>query len=141
MTTENWIGKESCLSVVEPQFMLDSNICIYVLEGLSSNLRDRIQDCAPGQLVTSAISYAEVMRGVDPDDLTAIRKTERFFSVIQALPFERASAAAFTRVPFRRKSFDRLIAAHALALGLVVITNNEADFADVPGLKVENWTV
>jgi tRNA(fMet)-specific endonuclease VapC len=40
----------------------------------------------------------------------------------------------------RRSSFDRLIAAHALALGFVLVTNNEKHFIDVPGLRVENWT-
>jgi tRNA(fMet)-specific endonuclease VapC len=43
-------------------------------------------------------------------------------------------------LPFRRASYDRLIAAHALSLDLTLITNNEGDFADVPGLRVENWT-
>ena len=54
-------------------------------------------------------------------------------------PLEMARAYATLR--FRRASYDRLIAAHALSLGLTVVTDNEADFADVPGLKVENWTV
>jgi tRNA(fMet)-specific endonuclease VapC len=127
--------------VADPQFMLDTNICIYVLEGLLPKLRDKIQSCAPEQLVTSAITYAEVIRGIDPDDRIAMAKIARFFKVIPAVPFDAPAAFAFQRVPFRRKSFDRLIAAHALALGLTVVTNNEADFADVPGLKVENWTV
>ncbi|MFZ1368469.1 MAG: VapC toxin family PIN domain ribonuclease, partial [Sphingorhabdus sp.] len=43
--------------------------------------------------------------------------------------------------PFKRGNFDRLIAAHALSLGLTIISQNTRDFADVPGLKVENWTV
>ena len=39
----------------------------------------------------------------------------------------------------RRDALDQLIAAHALSLGLMLVTNNEADFKDYPGLKVENW--
>ena len=45
------------------------------------------------------------------------------------------------QLPFKRGSYDRLIAAHALSLGLTVVTGNTKHFADVPGLKVENWTV
>ena len=44
-------------------------------------------------------------------------------------------------LPFKRARFDRLLAAHALSLGVTIITNNESDFADVPGLTVENWTL
>ena len=57
------------------------------------------------------------------------------------LPFEEVAAEAYQLVPFRRGRFDRLIAAHALALGLTVVTNNEEDFADIPGLAIENWTL
>ena len=38
------------------------------------------------------------------------------------------------------RAFDRLLAAHALSIGAIVVTNNEADFTDVPGLMIENWT-
>ncbi len=43
-------------------------------------------------------------------------------------------------LPFRRASFDRLIAAHALSYDLTVLTDNIAHFEDVPSLRVENWT-
>jgi tRNA(fMet)-specific endonuclease VapC len=58
---------------------------------------------------------------------------------VPVLPFDAAAAEVYARLPFRRGSFDRLIAAHALALDLVLVTDNVADYADVPGLKVENW--
>jgi tRNA(fMet)-specific endonuclease VapC len=60
---------------------------------------------------------------------------------IPVLPFDENAARAYARIPFKRASYDRLIAAHALAQTLIVVTDNEADFADVPGLVVENWTV
>jgi len=64
-----------------------------------------------------------------------------FLEEIILLPFDESAARAYARLPFKRVSFDRLIAAHALSLGLTLVTSNETDFADVPGLKVENWTV
>ena len=51
------------------------------------------------------------------------------------------AAREYARLPFKRARFDRLLAAHALSLGVTIITNNESDFADVPGLTVENWTL
>ncbi|MFM2410506.1 MAG: hypothetical protein RL481_1334, partial [Pseudomonadota bacterium] len=55
--------------------------------------------------------------------------------------FDEAAARAYASIPFKRGTFDRLIAAQALSLDLTVISSNSKDFADVPGLKVENWTV
>nr|WP_207791331.1 type II toxin-antitoxin system VapC family toxin [Sphingosinicella soli] len=121
--------------------MLDSNTCIYVLEGLSSVLRDRIEARSPGEIVTSAIVYAEVMRGIDPANDVAVAKAMLLFEAFPALPFDAEAARAYAQVPFRRGKFDRLIGAHALAVGLTVVTSNGADFADIPGLKVENWTL
>jgi len=134
------IGKESFSNVTEPLFLLDSNICIYLLEGRSERTRDRLQECAPGEVVTSAIVFAEVKRGIDPADLPAIENVGRFFELIQPLPFDQAAADAYARIPCRRARFDRLIAAHALALDLTIVTANEADFADIAALRVENWT-
>ena len=126
--------------MTEPRFLLDSNICIYLLEGKSDATRDRLQRCVPGEVVTSAVVLAEIVRGIDPEDRSALAAASRFFTLIAALPFDRAAAEYYAKIPFRRGRFDRLIAAHALALGLTVVTANEADFADVPGLRVENWT-
>lgn len=127
--------------MADPLFLLDSNICIYILEGIGPALRRHVEAQKAGTLVTSAICYAEVMRGIRTDDDIRTARAERLFGVVQTLPFDRDAALAFRALPFRRHRFDGLIAAHALALGLTLVTNNEADFADVPGLKVENWTL
>jgi tRNA(fMet)-specific endonuclease VapC len=58
---------------------------------------------------------------------------------VPVLPFDDAAAKAYAKLPFKRARFDRLIAAHAVSIGAVVVTNNPGDFADVPELKVENW--
>lgn len=126
--------------MADPVYLLDSNICIYVLEGEGGALRERIERCLPGEIIISSISYAEVMRGIPASDTDKIAKAERFFDFFGVHEFGRAAALCYRGVPFKRKSFDRLIAAHALSLGLVVVTNNEGDFSDVPGLKIENWT-
>lgn len=124
----------------KPRFLLDSNICIYLLGALSQAARVRVESLYPGEVVTSAVAYAEVMRGVDSSDARAVADSEALFAAIPVLPFDAAAAAVYRRLPFKRGAFDRLIAAHAMALDLTFVTNNESDFHEVPGLRIENWT-
>lgn len=126
--------------MADPVFLLDSDICIYVLQGLSEPVRRRIEAREPGEIVTSAVAYAEVMRGVERRDAGAAARAEALFRVVEILPFDRRAAEAYFSIPFKRSSYDRLIAAHALSLGLTFVTNNERDFDKVAGLRVENWT-
>ena len=123
---------------VEPVYLLDTNICIYLLEARNDGLRRRIERSNEGELTTSAIVYAEVMIGARK--LGAVEAATALFERIPPQPFDTAAGEAYASLPFSRGNLDRLIAAHALALGLILVTNNERDFADVPGLKVENWT-
>lgn len=68
-----------------------------------------------------------------------------FLAAAEVRNFDQAAATEYGElersVGIECKSFDRFIAAHALALEYVLVTNNEKNFTDVPGLKVENWTV
>ena len=125
--------------MTEPLFLLDSNICIYVLAEADGVAARRLGECRPGSAVTSMIACAEVLRGISPDEVAALASANQLFDLVPPLPFDRDAAQAYARLPFRRARFDRLIAAHALALDLTLVTNNGRDFADVPGLKVENW--
>lgn len=127
--------------MAEPAFLLDSNICIYLLEGLSAAARDRVERYRPGEVTTSAVAYAEVIRGLPLEDRAAAAKIDAFFRLVHVLPFDKDAAFCYRRLPFKRARFDRLIAAHALSRDLALVTNNPRDFADVPGLKVENWTL
>jgi len=104
-------------------------------------LGERLLDCEPGEVAISAVSFAEVVLGTELGRPPLAEVLEAFVRTIPVLPFDEAAARGYARLPFKRARFDRLLAAHALSIGAAVITNNEADFADVPGLKVENWTV
>ena len=118
--------------MADPEFLLDANICIYILEGRSERAAERFTSCAVGQLVTSAVAYAEVMIGAVRRD--KLDEAASLFEQIQVLPFDAAAADIYAHMPFKRGSYDRLIASQALALGLTVVTSNESDFANVPGL-------
>lgn len=122
------------------KYMLDANACILLLAG-HPNVVTRASGCFEGEIAISAIVFAEIAlgswRGKPPSMIVMDGFARRF----PPLPFDEPAAKQYAQLPFRRGSFDRLIAAHALSLGLILATANEADFADVPGLKVENWTL
>jgi tRNA(fMet)-specific endonuclease VapC len=121
------------------KYLLDSNIIIMTVLGIGEPLQLRLADCDDGDIVTSAIAYAEVAFGAIRGKPPAFEKLQAFIEEVPVLDFDYKAARAYATLPFRRASYDRLIAAHALSHDLILITNNEADFADVPGLKVENW--
>ncbi len=131
---------ESCSSVTEPRFLLDANSCIYLIEKLSEPLRRNAERVEPGALVTSAICYAEVAVGTDWSNRVAASLVDDFFQAVAILPFDAPAARHYGDLPFRRHRLDRLIAAHALSLDLTLITANLSDFADIDGLRVEDWT-
>ena len=123
----------------QPRVLLDSNVCIYLIEGLSEQARLKVERFAPGEVVTSAIAFAEVMFKVDAADPRAWANAEAFFNAIAVLPFGSQAALAYRYVPLERHRFDHLIAAHALSLDLLLVTRNVRHFSRVPGLRVENW--
>lgn len=123
--------------MADSKYLIDANLCINLLEGRSKAAAGRLAACDVGQVVTSAVVYAEVMIGAEQQG--KVDGAMAFFAQIPVLSFDEAAARVYSRLPFRRGSYDRLIAAHALALGLTVVTSNLGDFKDVPGLEVEDW--
>ncbi|MHA6768543.1 PIN domain-containing protein [Sphingobium ummariense] len=121
--------------------LLDTNSCIYAFTGVYPSLTEQMAAQAAGSLFISSITYAELAYGTfhgkppPPDALAA------FVEEIGVLPFDEAAAQAYAQIPFRRGSFDRLIAAHALSIEVPLVSRNKADFADIPGLVVEDWTL
>jgi tRNA(fMet)-specific endonuclease VapC len=123
-------------AVADARFLLDSNIGIYLLQGNAPVAAARLQAIELGSVVTSSICLSEMLIGLRPAEQ---RVLEGLLQQITVLPFDYTAAHQYAKLPFKRRGFDRLIAAHALALDLTVITANVIDFADVPGLRVENW--
>lgn len=123
------------------KFLLDSNIIIAAIDGASLSLREHLGRCDEGDLVTSAIVYAEVAHGSRHGKPPPLSILDAFLEDIPVLPFDEAAGKAYGGLPFVRASYDRLIAAHALSLGLTVVTGNVGHFADLPDLRVENWVI
>lgn len=132
---------------MSPKYMLDTNICIYLMKHQPAEVAERFAQCFVGDVVISAITLAELEYGVVCSG--ALQQHNRlaldgFVQEIPVAPFdaEAATAYGFARYATRerkRDALDKLIAAHAMALQVTLVTNNEADFAHYPGLKVENW--
>lgn len=132
------------------RFILDTNICIYLIEAHPPAVVHRFKSQPLGQVVMSVVTYAELCHGVERcpghDRAAAANSLERLAMRVPVAAFEHRAAenygvlAAAVR-DRRRDAMDRLIAAHAISLNLILVTNNEADFKDYPGLKVENWAI
>lgn len=127
-------------------FLLDTNICIDFVDGRSAIAKRRVREHYAKGLHVSVITAAELLVGPkssdDPDGDKA--NVQTFLSTISVHDFDQQAAAVYADIArsggMKRAGFDRLIAAHAIALGLTLVTNNERHFAGIPGLKVANWT-
>jgi len=129
------------------RFMLDTNICRYLIKGRPPGVLAKLRSLAEGQVILSVVTYAELRAGLeiqseqrDHDERILGLLTQR----IPVVPFDEQAAVSFGELRAavrdrRRDALDRLIAAHARSLGVVLVTNNEDDFRDYPGLRVENW--
>jgi tRNA(fMet)-specific endonuclease VapC len=129
-----------------PRYLLDTNICIYLMKKQPKEVAERFAECSVGDVVMSAITYAELQYGVaassNPERERA--NLENLIEDIPVAPFDAAAGLAygFIRLATRDRSadhLDKLIAAHASALGAKVATNNVRDFAKYPGVVIENW--
>jgi tRNA(fMet)-specific endonuclease VapC len=122
------------------RYLLDANAAVYAMDVGHERLTDRIAACAAGEIGISTISFAEVAYGTYVGKPPSTAVLEAFIAAIPLVPFDEAAARAYARLPFKRARFDRLLAGHALSIGATVITANLADFADLTGLAVEDWT-
>jgi tRNA(fMet)-specific endonuclease VapC len=127
-------------------YLLDTNICIDFVDGRSDVARRHVEANFRSGLSMSSITAGELLVGAreSSDPVEDARRIERFIKVVHCHDFDEAAARAYAaiarQIGVRRKSFDRLIAAHASVLGLILVTNNAKHFADVAGLRIENWT-
>jgi tRNA(fMet)-specific endonuclease VapC len=128
-------------------YLIDTNIAIHAMDGTDAVL-DRLVE-HDGEVLLSALSLAELQRGIYKHAAhTALRRAraEVLLRGIPILPFDAAAAEAYGQIIaqcgwVRGRDYDRMIAAHAIASGCVIVTNNVADFRDIPGLTWENWVV
>lgn len=122
------------------RYLLDSNIIIFLVTNGDERVVRRAAECDEGDIVTSSIALAEVAYGSSNDRPPVFERLRAFVEEVPVLNFDYKAAITYSTLPFKRASFDRLIAAHALSHDLTLVTHNTRDFVDIPGLRVENWT-
>ena len=132
---------------MKPKFMLDTNICIYLMKHPPPQVRARFAECFVGDVVISAITLAELEFGIACSGESLARNQAALDALLEDLlvaPFEARAARAYgpLRAANRERNkdaLDKLIASHAMSLSVTLVTNNEADFRGFSGLVVENW--
>jgi tRNA(fMet)-specific endonuclease VapC len=129
-----------------PRFMLDGDTVSYAIRGRGRVAAELLRH-RPSELCLSSITLAEIQFGAEAKRSQKLRHAIRnFVKDMQVLPFDEPAAVRFAVVAAALGhkgtpigAFDTLVAAHALSLGVTVITNNTKHFSRVPGLKLENW--
>lgn len=130
------------------RYMLDTNICIYVIKHKPERVFRKLKKIKPEDVCISSITYAELAYGVEKSAQPEINRLalSMMLSSIEIVAFDDTAADEYgeIRAGLERKgtpigSLDMLIAAHARSLGCTLVTNNTKEFCRVEGLEVVNW--
>ena len=130
------------------QYLLDTNICIYIIKGQPEATIARFRREPLNSIGISSITLAELQYGIAKSAFPERNKSAlgKFLLPLIVLPFDSAASQHYgsLRAELERQgkpigALDMLIAAHALSENLIVVTNNETEFGRVPGLRMENW--
>jgi tRNA(fMet)-specific endonuclease VapC len=130
------------------KYLLDTNICIYLIKHHPPAVRKHFERLAPGDVGISSITLAELEYGVQKSRFPEKNHgaLTQFVLPLEVLAFDAEAALAYGQVRADLETrgvpigaLDLLIAAQALALGVVLVTNNTREFRRVRGLRVENW--
>jgi tRNA(fMet)-specific endonuclease VapC len=129
-------------------YLIDTNICIYIIKQQPIQVLEKFRQFSVGEIGISAVSVAELQFGVarSSNPNKNQQALELVLATLSVMPFDHATAVFYGQVRhlLEKKgtpicSFDTLIAAHALQLNRILVTNNVREFSRVPHLRLENW--
>jgi tRNA(fMet)-specific endonuclease VapC len=133
---------------MSPRYLLDTNICIYIHRRKPDEVLKRFRNLKPGDAAISVVTWGELLYGAEKSEQRkkVMQLLEEFQTLIPVLPMPEKSGRIYGAIRATLESRgtpignnDLWIAAHAKAIGLTIVTNNEREFRRVPGLKVQNW--
>ncbi len=130
------------------RYMLDTNICIFIIRKKSQKVIDRLIKHEPEDICISAVTYAELMHGVEKS--AAVEKNRailtQLLSNIEIMDFDDKAAQEYGMIRAKLElqgnpigPLDTMIAGHARSLGYILVTNNTKEFNRVDNLLVEDW--
>ena len=132
------------------RYMLDTNICIFSIKNKSTALIQRLSNIDPSEICISSITLSEMYYGVYKSQAKEknLLALEKMLTSIEVVSFDSIAAQAYGEIRAAMEKtgniigpLDFLIAAHALSLKSILITNNISEFKRVKNLKVEDWTL
>jgi len=129
--------------------MLDTNICIYIIKRKPESVLKHFLDYRVGDVGISSITLAELRYGVAKSKYKEknAKALEEFTIPLEIVSFDEAAALAYGEIRSALEAagspigaMDMLIAAHAISLGVQLVTNNTREFSRIPGLTLLDWT-
>lgn len=128
-------------------YLLDTNICIYIINNKPQHVFERFQQYKLGQLAISSITASELAFGVEKSGSERNKQAlNKFLAPLDVLSYDEQAIWHYAKLRQELQStgktigsLDMLIAAHALALDVILVTNNIKEFERINGLKLENW--
>jgi tRNA(fMet)-specific endonuclease VapC len=131
------------------RYMLDTDIASYLIKGGSPKIETRLAMLSPSQVCISCISSAELLYGLKrlPAGHRLHIAVQQFLKIVQVFPWDLSCAQWYadirdqlTRGGIGIGEMDMMIAAHTLATGTILVTNNQRHFARIAApLNIENW--
>lgn len=128
--------------------MLDTNICIFMIKHKPESVMKKFMELQPSDVCISSITYAELVHGVEKSKAKEKNGIALavMLSEIDILPFDSLAAQMYgtIKADLERKGMpigpmDTLIAAHAKAVDVTLVTNNTREFCRVDDLRLEDW--
>lgn len=128
-------------------YLLDTNICIYVINHKPVQVFEKFRLFQLGELAVSSITASELAFGVEKSGSERNKQAlSKFLIPLEILPYDEQAIWHYARLRQQLQStgktigsLDMLIAAHALSLDVTLVTNNTKEFERIEGLKLENW--
>ncbi|MCP4351150.1 MAG: type II toxin-antitoxin system VapC family toxin [Desulfobacterales bacterium] len=129
-------------------YLIDTNICIYIMNQRPASVIDKFKTMAPGDIGISSITVSELQYGVAKSNRKSenARRLSEFLLPFDILPYDSKAASVYGRIRSQLEDagqtigpLDMLIGAHALSQNLIIVTNDTKEFSRIDRLTVENW--
>jgi len=132
------------------RFLLDTNICIYIIRQKPANVLEKFQTLSPSDVGVSSITVAELEYGAYKSQRQEQNRAalSQFLMMLEILPFDAKATQNYGKMRAELEkmgivigAMDLLITSQALDRGITLVTNNVREFSRIPGLTWENWVV